>query len=84
LFAGWQQPPTSALNFEAHLDGPDGKLLGKGALAPPAKEQKAGAIRVPVQAVTDGKMHSVYIVYKPTDPNAPMQAGLSAIQFNPK
>ena len=76
---GWQAPPKAALVFEARLDAPDGKLLGKGSMAVPAKGQQRGIVSVPVEAVADGKLHAVYFIYKATEA---LQAGVTSVQFN--
>lgn len=79
----WQAPPSISLNFEARLDAPDGKLIGKGSMPVPTKDQKAGVTHVAISPVTDGKMHSLYLVYKPVKPAA-MQAGVTGVQFSAK
>jgi cytochrome c len=79
LTCGWQAPPTTGYSFEARLDGPDGKLLGKGTMSTPQKGQQFGIVNVPVEAVTDGKFHSVYFMYN-GDGKAP--GGVMSVQFN--
>ena len=76
---GWQTPPTSGINLEVRLDAPGGKLLGKGSMPVPAKGQQGGVVKVPIEAVTDGKFHSVYFVYKATEA---LQAGVTSVQFS--
>jgi hypothetical protein len=41
--------------LELHLDSPDGKLLGKGRVDIPKKEEKKGSIKISIQAITDSK-----------------------------
>ncbi len=84
LMAGWQAPPQAPLQFEAHLDSPTGKLLGKSTMAPAAKGQPGGMIRLPIEAVTDGQMHTLYLVYTPDKANSTLQGGITTIQFNGK
>ena len=84
LTAGWGEEPNSTLDFEAHLDGPAGKIIGKGTMATVPKGQKGGLINVPVEAVTDGKFHSLYMVYKYNSANTGLQGGLAGIRFNGK
>ncbi|HEX8277688.1 MAG TPA: Crp/Fnr family transcriptional regulator, partial [Segetibacter sp.] len=81
LTTGWQAPPKKGLNFEARLDAPDGKLLGKGSIPAPAKGQQFGIIRVPIQMVNDGKFHTIYFLYKGQEP---ISGGVMSVQFNPK
>ena len=84
IMGGWQEGPKAPLAFEAHLDGPTGKLLGQGSMPAVAKEQKGGMIKLPIEAVTDGKFHALYIVYKFNPANSTLQGGVSGIQFNGK
>lgn len=77
----WRGVPEKAFTFEARLDAPDGKLLGKGKFTPPKKGQMGGMINIPVEAVTDGKFHQVYFVYAADGGN---QASVTSVQFNPK
>jgi len=82
MVAGWQTPPKGQVTIEAHLDGTSGKLLGTGSIAAPTGATSGGAITIPIASVTDGKMHTIYFVYKPADVNATMQAGIRSAQFN--
>ncbi|MDR6941751.1 ThuA domain-containing protein [Mucilaginibacter pocheonensis] len=79
----WQAPPSTSLNFEARIDAPDGKLVGKGSMPVPAKDQKAGITHVVINPVTDGKLHKLYFIYKPVKAGA-MVAGVTGLQFNAK
>ena len=78
---GFQKAPEASVGFEARLDAPDGKLLGSGTLPAPPKGQQSGMANIPVQTVSDGKFHSVYIIFK-----SPVifTGGVSSIQFNGK
>jgi cytochrome c len=82
VITGWQQPPAVPLDFEVRLDAPAGKLLGKGTMPAPKKDQKTGSAKVRISSVFDGKFHSVYFIYKPrkNKPEAPV--GISAVKFN--
>ncbi len=84
IMGGWQESPKAPLAFEAHLDGPTGKLLGQGSMSAVAKEQKGGMFKMPLEAVTDGKFHALYILYKFNPSNSTLQGGVSGIQFNGK
>lgn len=84
LTCGWQAPPKMPLNFEARLDSPDGKLLGKGSIS--ATLGKKGALQLaiatlPVSATTDGKAHTVYFLYKAQEP---ISGGIISLTFNSK
>jgi cytochrome c len=82
VVCGWQTAPRGSLDFEARLDGPDGKLLGKGVMPPVTKKgQQSGIASIPIGAVTDGGMHSVYIVYAGKEP---ISGGIEFIQFQSK
>jgi cytochrome c len=82
LVCGWQTAPKGSLDFEARLDGPDGKLLGKGTIPPVAgKGTTSGIAAIPLPAVTDGAMHSVYILYKGKEP---VSGGIQFVRFYSK
>jgi len=79
LACGWQAAPTGPLVFEARLDSPDGKLLGKGTMPPVTRKgQLFGVISVPIGAVTDGNYHAIYFLYKAQEPIA---GGVISIQL---
>ncbi len=82
LACAWQTPPKESLDFEARLDGPDGKVLGKGTIPPVTKKaQQSGMAPIPMSAVTDGMMHTVYILYAGKEP---VSGGILFIQYNSK
>ncbi|HYV53987.1 MAG TPA: Crp/Fnr family transcriptional regulator, partial [Chitinophagaceae bacterium] len=81
LIAGWQAPPTKGFGFEIRLDKPDGVLLGQGKLPPPAKGQQYGIVNMPLTTVTDNNFHSLYFVYKGSEP---ISGGVVSVQFNAK
>jgi cytochrome c551/c552 len=81
LITGWQGAPETGFSFEARLDAPDGKVLGKGSMPTPAKGQQFGTVKLPVEAVSDRKMHSIYLVYKS---HGTFTGGVVSVQFNPK
>ncbi|MEP7278011.1 MAG: ThuA domain-containing protein [Bacteroidota bacterium] len=76
----WQEEPKS-LGFEARLDAPDGKLLGKGIMPAPKKGEQSGVTIVPVATVNDGKFHTIYLLYKADDK---IKGGVASVQFNGK
>jgi glucose/arabinose dehydrogenase/cytochrome c551/c552/type 1 glutamine amidotransferase len=79
----WQAPPSISINFEARIDAPDGKLVGKGSMPVPAKDQKGGITHLVINPVTDGKLHKLYFIYKP-EKSVAMTAGVTGLQFNAK
>jgi len=82
LTCGWQTPPKGSLSFEVRLDGPEGKSLGAGVMpAVTNKGQMFGIAHIPVGAVTDGNLHSIYFLYKGKEPVA---GGVMSLQFNAK
>ena len=89
LACGWQAPPKMPLTFEARLDSPDGQSLGKGTVMPGASAgagNKGAATfaiaTVPFRtAVTDGKEHVVYFLYKGAEP---ISGGIVSLTFNSK
>jgi cytochrome c len=89
IAAGWQQAPPYGFDFEIRLDDAAGKLLGSGSITAPKEKLKPGAIgfgtaNISLEAVTDGKFHTLYIVSKPKDAKESTQIFLQSIQFNPK
>ncbi|GGA93892.1 ThuA domain-containing protein [Puia dinghuensis] len=84
LTCGWQAPPKMPLGFEARLDGPDGKLLGKAAITPSPGKPGALAFAIatlPISAITDGSSHTVYFLYKSKEP---ISGGILSLTFNSK
>ena len=78
---GWQQTPGVALEFEIRQDSPSGKLLGKGRMPVPAKNQKAGTAEVSISPVRDGKYHTVYFIFKPGSKELENRVGVGAVEF---
>jgi hypothetical protein len=82
LVCGWQTPPKGAIDIEARLDSPDGKVIGKGTLPPVTKKgQMFGVLQVGITPVTDGNFHAVYFVYKAKEP---ISGGVVSLQFASK
>jgi hypothetical protein len=84
LVCGWQAAPTKPVEFEAHLDSPDGKLLGKGSAVSISQKGKAlagGTAVISLAAVTDGRLHSVFLLYKAKEA---ISGGVMSLQFNAK
>lgn len=84
IISGWQKVPSVGFDFEVRLDAPAGKLLGKGRMPVPKKDQPTGSARVAINPVTDGKFHTIYFIYKPGNAKTEMQAGVTAVKFNAK
>jgi glucose/arabinose dehydrogenase/cytochrome c551/c552 len=84
LTAGWQEAPKFGFNFEARLDAPDGKVIGTGSLLPPPPKAQFGMARIGIEAVTDGKFHSLYISCKAKSPDEKVTAGIMNMQFGAK
>lgn len=82
IIMGWQQPPSTALEFEVRLDSPSGKLLGKGRMPQPKKETRTGSAQVRINPVTDGKFHALYFLYKPGRSKPETPVGVGAVKFN--
>jgi len=87
IIAGWQQAPLYGFDFELRLDDAAGKLLGTGTIVPPKEKTKGplgfGMTTIPIEMVSDGKFHTIYVVSKPKDPKESGQMALQSIQFNP-
>jgi glucose/arabinose dehydrogenase/cytochrome c551/c552 len=89
IVAGWQQAPLYGFDFEIRLDEVTGKLLGTGSITAPKEKSKPGALgfgmaNLPMEAITDGKFHTIYIVSKPKDAKESGQIAIQSVQFNLK
>ena len=62
---GWQSPPDVNIEIEARLGSPEGELIGKGSLTPPAKDSDRGAIPIKLSKDVSGKDNKIYFVYNP-------------------
>ena len=80
IACGWQSPPKS-LSLEVRLDAADGKVLGVGNLPALQKNQMSAIVSVPVETVTGGNFHTIYILYKPKDK---VSGGITSVQFGGK
>ena len=67
--------------IEVRLDSADGKLLGAGNVPVAPKGQQFGLANIKLEPVADGKFHTLFIVYKPTQP---ITGGITSITFNSK
>jgi cytochrome c len=79
----WQAAPSFGFNFDLRVDTPDGKVVGKGSMPTPAKDQKGGVVHLTVNPVTDGQMHKLFFIYKPIKPGS-LTAGVTGISFGAK
>jgi len=82
IMMGWQQAPSTGFDFEVRLDAPAGKLLGKGRMSAPQKDQNTGTVSVRINPVTDGRFHTVYFIYKPGKTKLDTPAGVGAVKFS--
>lgn len=78
----WQGEFPMGVTFEAHLDTPDGELLGKGSMSKPASGQQMGSIKFKFKEIKNLNNHKVYFTYATADPSKSAMAGLVMIQFN--
>jgi len=81
MMLGWQQAPTTGVDFEIRMDAPTGKLLGTARMPVPKKDQKTGSAQVKITPVSDGKFHTIYFVYKPGKTALDNPAAVSAVKF---
>ena len=82
VVSGWQEAPSAGLGFELRLDGPEGKLIGKGTMAAPQPGQQGGITVIEIDPITDNKFHDLYFVYQAEETQGTMQAGVMGVQFN--
>jgi hypothetical protein len=84
MMSGWQDPPKFGFDFEIRLDAPEGKSLGKGTLTAPSNLKQQGImIHIPLQTVSDGQYHTIYVIAKPKAGET-AQAGVVFMQFSGK
>lgn len=81
---GWQNVTPDEFDMEVRLDAADGKWLGKGKLTIPKKEEKKGIVKMSIEAITDGKFHKLYFIYKPQAGKKVTGTGISGVRFDPK
>jgi hypothetical protein len=89
LTIGGQKVPTYGYAFELRLDSPNGTKLGEATAAANAFRQMqpgffGSMVRLNIAPVTDGKMHNVYIVSKPVNPQEKGTVIISGIEFRSK
>lgn len=81
---GWQAAPVPAYTFEIRLDAPDGKKIGEMVFSGAATSGGSAnfqPVTGSIQAVTDGKMHDLYVVGKMTGTASPNTPALAYLQF---
>lgn len=83
IISGWQEAPDTAIDFELHIDSPDGPMVGVTSLPVLKKDQRMGMAVMPVGIIKEGGIHSLYIIAKPRKPGA-ISGGISTIQFSSK
>ncbi|HEV2353931.1 MAG TPA: PKD domain-containing protein, partial [Puia sp.] len=82
LTCGFQTPPKETVAFEAHLDAPDGPLLGKGTIGPVTRKGQSFAVAsIPISPGKDGAMHPLCIVYGAREH---VTGGIMSLRFSPK
>ncbi|CAN5615079.1 hypothetical protein BH10BAC2_BH10BAC2_06260 [soil metagenome] len=84
LTAGWQDAPKFGFDFEARLDAPNGKVIGTGSLLPPPPKAQFGMARIGIEAVSDGKFHTLYITCKEKSTEEKATAGIMGVKFGAK
>jgi cytochrome c len=95
LNVSWRQNPEYGYIIELRLDAPDGKLLasidhwsqalvklnGAGGGPEPADSRTTTTFKTKLEPVTDGKMHTLYIVSKPKDAKEQRTISIASIEF---
>lgn len=86
---GWQEPPKQAIQFEIRLDKPEGDLLGIVTLGTNHAAVKPGSVggtqlSTPLQPVTDGKPHTIYVVSKPVNAGNGSPVAIQSITLSSK
>jgi len=83
LLLGFQEKPNFPVNFELRLNAPDGKVIGKGSMAPQVRQVPGGFLGGMLPIVLDGPLDDVkakelYFVHVP-DTSKPRGEGFVAI-----
>ncbi|MEO6456594.1 MAG: PKD domain-containing protein, partial [Ginsengibacter sp.] len=83
LSIGYQKDVEYGYDFEIRLDKADGKILGVASLLPSVAKGDANfkSVKFKWDAVTDNKMHNLYIISKPKDANEKADIGLASLQL---
>lgn len=87
LSARWQNVPEAAYHIECRLDAPNGMKLAEADIPGTASKAQANGsaqIKLTWPPVTDGKLHSLYIVSKSVNSNEPNRIALESLQFQLK
>ena len=89
LAAMWQKAPLSDYSFEVRLDSPTGKKVGSAtlaaaSLAKPVDGVGGTTIRIKLQPVTNGKLHTLYFVSRASKADDPNSMVLQSAQFRTK
>jgi cytochrome c len=69
LGMSWKKPVKSSYQFEVHIDSPDGPVIGTGTFSAQARETGDRAVAINTNAITDGKLHHIYVVSKRITPD---------------
>lgn len=82
---GWRETPVPAASFEIRLDAPNGQKIGEGNFAG-ATTQQAGrnlqTVAVPLQPITDGKTHQLYVISKIKDSKTSNTMALASMNLS--
>jgi hypothetical protein len=86
---GGQKAPQFGYAFELRLDSPDGRKIGEGSLAGGSKNVNpqgffGGAVTAKIEPVTDGRLHKLYIVSRPLNPQEDATVALNSVEFKAK
>jgi hypothetical protein len=83
LSIGYQKNVQYGYDFEIRLDKPDGKILGVASMPPSDAKGLVNlkSVKFNWNAVTDNKMHNLYIISKPKNANENTDIGLASLQL---
>jgi len=89
LTLAWTNQPVAGYTFEVHLDAESGTKIGEfnfDAITTPLKSEKPSfkTVSGPLQPISDGKMHTLYITAKSKDPSNSNVLVISSIRFDTK
>ena len=83
IMVGWQDLPTSSIDFEMRLNSPEGPVLGSGRMPKPGKGQMGGMVPIKMSQILTEKAEALYFVHKPAEgeDRGPNPVALTGIQF---
>jgi cytochrome c len=81
---GVQNKMKTGYKITMHLDAPDGKVLGSAKIGASLAPMKIASANIPITAVNDNQLHTVYWVVQKADTNSQQALGIATLKFEAK